>query len=136
MAITLTRKKIQLTNNDIAFKVYLDGDIVAKIYEEETVTIPLSKSQAILTVKPFLARKVSINVTDGDDLVLVANHFNQFVFRYFRFYWMFLILSIFIPIPKFILTIFILMLLSAFLFPIFDIKKIEASQENNPIKIE
>ncbi|MCU9533724.1 hypothetical protein [Streptococcus sp. CSL10205-OR2] len=130
MAITLTRKKMSLTIIDTAFKIYIDGDIVAKVYEEETVTILLTKSQATLTVKPFLARKVSINVTDGDDLVLVANRFNRMVYRSLIFYSIIVILSFFVPKPNFISIILLVLLLSAFLFPVFEIKKIEALEES------
>ncbi|MBJ8349064.1 hypothetical protein [Streptococcus zalophi] len=126
MAITLTRKKFHLGTSDIAFKVYLDGDFVVKIYEEETVTIPLTKSEGVLIVKPFLGTKVSFNVTDGDDLVLVANRFNQILYRYFIFYGIYMLLPI--SIPNFISIIFFVLLLSAFIFPIFDIKKLEAFQ--------
>ncbi|MBJ8325308.1 hypothetical protein [Streptococcus pacificus] len=140
MAVTLTRRRFHSAMSDLAFKVYLDGEIVAKIYEEETITIPLTKSQAILTVKPLFERKVSFKVTDGDDLVLVATRFNKIIYRYFNFYWIFLILSNFVPIldvsSNFFSIILLVLLLSCFLVPIFEFQKIEASQENNPIKIE
>ncbi|MGT2772171.1 hypothetical protein [Streptococcus marimammalium] len=130
MAITVTRKVLKWTLFSFPFKLFLNGKKISKIAENETITIPMIDSNATLSVSPTLGRIVFFKVLDGDQLLVQFNTFGKL----YRLWPLLLVLSI--SMNLFINIAIFTFILSPFLFPIFEIKKIEASQENNPIKIE
>ncbi|MBJ8349063.1 hypothetical protein [Streptococcus zalophi] len=135
MAIILTRKLFKFALFHFPLQLSLNGQEIGKIDEAETITIPMVSSQATLSVKAYLGKVASFNVTEGDKLVLQFNKLGK-LYQLWPFLLLLLVPTFNKPIALFIDFATFAFILSPLLFPIFDIKKIEASQESNPIKIE
>lgn len=135
MAITLTRKLFKFALFHFPLQLTLNGQEIGKIDEAETLTIPMVISQATLSVKPYLGKTASFNVIEGDKLVLQFNKLGK-LYQLWPFLLLLLVITFNKPIALFINIAFLVFIISPLLFPIFEFKKLETPQENNPIKIE